>query len=182
MAARYFQTTPIFYVNDRPHLGTAYTVVVAAALARGHRFIGDEVFFLTGTDEYGLKVARAAAERGLSPKDWVDEAAAWFARAWGELGISNDAFIRTTDERHRVAVREFVQQVYDNGHIYKGEYAGWYCVSCENYYADEELLPGQLCPIHLRPVEWLTEENYFFRLSSFTDAPSSTGTRRGPKR
>ncbi|HVB05933.1 MAG TPA: methionine--tRNA ligase [Acidimicrobiales bacterium] len=170
MAERYFQTTPIFYVNDRPHLGTAYTVVVADALARWHRLIGDDVFFLTGTDEYGLKVARAAAERGLSPKAWVDEASEWFRKAWAELGITNDAFIRTTDPEHEVAVREFIQTVHDNGHIYKGEYAGWYCVSCENYYTDEELLEGQRCPIHERAVEWLTEENYFFRLSSFTDA------------
>jgi methionyl-tRNA synthetase len=166
---RYYQTTPIFYVNDRPHLGTAYTVIVADALARWHRLIGDDVFFLTGTDEHGLKIARAAAERGVTPKEWVDEAASWFERAWRELGISNDAFIRTTEPRHRAAVQRFVQAIYDNGHIYKGLYAGWYCVACENYYLEEELAEGQCCPIHLRPVEWLTEENYFFRLSEFSD-------------
>jgi methionyl-tRNA synthetase len=167
---RHFQTTPIFYVNDRPHLGTAYTMVIADALARWHRMVGDEVYFLTGTDEHGLKIARTSEERGVSPQAWVDEAAGWFERAWKELGISNDGFIRTTEPRHAVAVRRFVQAIYDNGYIYKAPYAGWYCVACENYYTEDELVGDHLCPIHEQPVEWLTEENYFFRLSAFTDA------------
>ena len=169
MPERFFLTTPIYYVNDRPHLGTAYTMIVADALARWHRLVGDEVLFLTGTDEHGLKVARSAEEHGLSPKEWVDQSSKWFVRAWDELGISNDDFIRTTDERHRTSVATFVQAIYDNGYIYKGDYAGWYCVSCENYYAESDLLEGELCPIHERPVEWLTEENYFFSLSRFTE-------------
>ena len=169
MGDRYFQTTPIYYVNDRPHLGTAYSMIVSDALSRWHRLLGDEVFFLTGTDEHGLKLARTAAEAGKSPQDWVDASSVWFERAWASLEISNDDFIRTTEPRHLASVAQFVQTIYDNGYIYKGEYSGWYCVSCENYYAESDLLDGARCPIHERPVEWVTEENYFFALSRLTD-------------
>ena len=169
MAGRYFQTTPIFYVNDRPHLGTAYTVVIADALARWHRLLGDEVHFLTGTDEHGLKIARAAAEQGVEPQEWVDRTSKHFADAWAALEISNDDFIRTTEPRHAVAVQRFMQAIHDNGYIYKGDYAGWYCVSCEAYYTEDDLLEGRECPVHRRPVEWLVEENYFFALSRFAD-------------
>ena len=166
---RLYQTTPIYYVNDRPHLGTAYTMVNADAIARWRRLLGDEVFFLTGTDEHGLKIARAAAEQGVAPQEWVDLMSESFRSAWPQLAISNDDFIRTTEERHRRGVEQFMQAIYDNGHIYLGEYAGWYCVSCELYYPESELGEGHSCPIHLRPVEWLVEENYFFRLSSFAE-------------
>ena len=169
MPDSFFQTTPIYYVNDRPHLGTAYSTVTADAFARWHRIIGDEVFFLTGTDEHGLKIVRVAEERQKSPKAWVDEASAWFCDAWKVLEITNDDFIRTTDERHIEAVQRFMQAIYDNGYMYLGEYAGWYCVSCEAYYSDAELLEGQCCPVHERAVEWLVEENYFFALSRFSD-------------
>ncbi len=169
MPDSFFQTTPIYYVNDRPHLGTAYSTVMADAFARWHRSIGEEVFFLTGTDEHGLKIVRVAEERDKSPKEWVDEASAWFGEAWRVLEITNDDFLRTTDERHIATVQRFMQAIYDNGYIYLGEYAGWYCVSCEAYYSDAELLDGQLCPVHERAVEWLVEENYFFALSRFSD-------------
>jgi methionyl-tRNA synthetase len=169
MADFFYQTTPIYYVNDRPHLGTAYTTVVADAFARWHRIIGDETFLLTGTDEHGLKIARAAEERGKSPIAWADEASAWFVDAWSALEITNDDFIRTTQERHRRSVQQFMQAIYDNGYIYKGEWAGWYCVSCEAYYSEEELEGDRLCPTHQRRVEWIVEENYFFALSQFTD-------------
>jgi methionyl-tRNA synthetase len=169
MGDRYYQTTPIYYVNDRPHLGTAYSMIVADALSRWHRLIGDEVFFLTGTDEHGLKLARTAAEAGTTPQEWVDASSVWFRRAWSALQISNDDFIRTTEPRHLESVALFVQAIYDNGYIYKGEYAGWYCVSCENYYAESDLAEGHLCPIHERPVEWVTEENYFFAISRLQD-------------
>jgi methionyl-tRNA synthetase len=165
----FYQTTPIYYVNDRPHLGTAYTTVVADAFARWHRSIGEETFLLTGTDEHGLKIARAAADRDRTPKSWVDEASSWFVDAWRSLEITNDDFIRTTEDRHRVAVQKFMQAIYDNGFIYKGDWAGWYCVPCEAYYNEDELVGEQLCPIHERPVEWIVEENYFFALSKFTD-------------
>ncbi len=169
MATRYFQTTPIYYVNDRPHLGTAYTMVVADALARWRRLCGDDVFFLTGTDEHGLKIQRAAEEQGLSPKAWTDRTSASFKRAWQALSIAYDDFIRTTEERHAQAVQRFVQVLYDRGYIYKGNYAGWYCVACEAYYGESELVAGQTCPVHAKPVEWLVEENYFFALSKFQD-------------
>ena len=169
MAEHYFQTTPLYYINDRPHVGTAYSEIVSDALARWHRLIGDEVFFLTGTDEHGMKLARSAAEHDMTPEAWVDAAQIWFREAWEALGISNDDFIRTTEQRHITSTHALAQAIYDNGFIYKGEYAGWYCVSCEAYYSESDLLPGNACPIHERPTEWLTEENYFFALSRFTD-------------
>jgi methionyl-tRNA synthetase len=168
MAERYFQTTPLFYVNDRPHLGHAYSEVVSDALSRWHRLIGDEVFFLTGTDEHGMKLARSAAEHGSTSKAWVDSAQVWFRKAWESLQITNDDFIRTTEQRHIESVGDFSKAIYENGYIYKAEYSGWYCVSCENYYQESDLIEGNRCPIHERPVEWLTEENYFFALSKFT--------------
>ena len=169
MPERFYVTTPIYYPNDRPHLGTAYTTVTADALARWHRLCGDEVMFLTGTDEHGLKIARRAEEQQMTPEAWTDETAEWYRETWRALLVTNDDFIRTTEARHAVAVERFTQAIYDNGHIYKGEYAGWYCVSCEAYYTEGELVGGGNCPVHLRPVEWLVEENYFFRLSAFSD-------------
>ena len=165
--SRYFITTPIYYVKDAPHVGHAYTTVNADALARWHRLIGDDVFFLTGTDEHGQKVARAAEEQGMAPLEWTDALSPRFAAAWSGLDISNDDFIRTTEDRHRVAVQEFLGRVNDNGYIYKDTYRGLYCVPCERYYASDELLPGGLCPDHRIPLEELQEENYFFRLSAF---------------
>ena len=164
---RYYITTPIYYVKDAPHVGHAYTTVNADALARWHRLIGDEVFFLTGTDEHGQKVARAAEEQGLSPLEWTDQLAPRFAEAWADLDIANDDFIRTTEPRHRDAVQHFLGRINDNGHIFKDTYRGLYCVPCEQYYGEDELVDGGLCPIHRMPVEHLEEENYFFRLSAF---------------
>jgi methionyl-tRNA synthetase len=165
--SRYFITTPIYYVKDAPHVGHAYTTVNADALARWHRLVGDDVFFLTGTDEHGQKVARAAEEQGMSPLDWTDQLSPRFAEAWAGLDISNDDFIRTTEPRHAAAVQQFLDRVHENGYIYKDTYRGLYCVSCERYYAADELLPGNLCPDHRIPLEELEEENYFFRLSAF---------------
>ena len=170
MAEHYFQTTPLYYVNDRPHVGTAYSEIVSDALARWHRLIGDDVFFLTGTDEHGMKLARSAAEHDSTPQAWVDAAQQWFRDAWAALGISNDDFIRTTQPRHVASASAFAEAIYERGFIYKGEYAGWYCVSCENYYLEADLLPGNRCPIHEVPIEWVTEENYFFALSRFADS------------
>ena len=157
MSGRAFITTPIYYVNDVPHIGHAYTTVTADALARWHRLVGDDVYFLTGTDEHGLKIARAASDKGVSPKDHADAVAVRFHEAWDLLDISADRFIRTTDADHHLVVQRFLQKVYDNGHIYKDGYAGWYCVACEAYYDEEELLPNPdggpgLDPIHERPV------------------------------
>ena len=163
---RFYITTPIYYANDAPHVGHAYATVNADALARWHRLAGDDVFFLTGTDEHGAKVVEAAAEHGLSPQAWVDETAQRYRGAWAGLDISNDDFIRTTEPRHRATVQRFLQAIYDNGHIELGTYRGLYCVSCEDYYTPEQLIDG-LCPIHHRPVLEMEEENYFFKLSAF---------------
>ena len=165
--SRYFVTTPIYYVKDAPHVGHAYTTVNADALARWHRLVGDDVFFLTGTDEHGQKVARAAEEQGMTPLAWTDQLSPRFAEAWDGLDISNDDFIRTTEPRHAAAVQEFLGRINENGYIYKDTYRGLYCVPCERYYAADELLPGNLCPDHRIPLEELEEENYFFRLSAF---------------
>ncbi|MBL8778130.1 MAG: methionine--tRNA ligase [Acidimicrobiales bacterium] len=165
---RFYVTTPIYYVNDVPHIGHAYTTVIADAVARWHRLLGDDVWFLTGTDEHGLKVQRAAEERGLAPIEHADATSARFREAWELLDISNDDFIRTTEARHAASVTKLMQAAYDNGYIHKDVYEGLYCVSCEAYYAEEDLVDG-LCPIHKRPVETLREENWFFQLSKFED-------------
>jgi methionyl-tRNA synthetase len=166
--SRFYVTTPIYYVNDVPHIGHAYTMVIADALARWHRLSGDEVFFLTGTDEHGDKIARAAQEHGVTPNDWVDAMAERFVGAWQGLEVSNDDFIRTTEPRHRRAVQQFLGTIHDNGYTELGVYRGLYCVACEDYKKESELVDG-LCAIHGRPVEMLSEENYFFKLSAFED-------------
>ncbi|HUB70370.1 MAG TPA: methionine--tRNA ligase [Acidimicrobiales bacterium] len=166
--ARFYVTTPIYYVNDAPHIGHAYTTVTADALARWHRLLGDDVMFLTGTDEHGLKVKRSAEANGLAPQEQADIYSARFRDAWQLLDISNDDFIRTTEPRHHHAVQALMQAAYDNGWITPGIYEGLYCVACEAYYTEDELVDGR-CPVHGRPVELFKEENYFFRLSAFTD-------------
>lgn len=166
--ARYYVTTPIYYVNDAPHIGHAYTTVTADALARWHRLVGDEVKFLTGTDEHGLKVKRSAQANGLTPLEQADRYSARFQDAWSLLDISNDDFIRTTEPRHHVAVQALMQAAYDKGWITLGTYEGLYCVDCEAYYSEADL-DGGLCPVHKRPVDLMKEDNYFFRLSAFTD-------------
>jgi methionyl-tRNA synthetase len=165
--ARFYVTTPIYYVNDVPHIGHAYTTVTADALARWHRLLGEDVWFLTGTDEHGLKVQRAAEANGLTPQEQAGRTAERFREAWRLLDISNDDFIRTTEPRHYQAVQQLMTAAYDNGHIELGSYEGLYCVSCEAYYTEAELV-DRLCPIHHRPVELFEEDNYFFKLSSFT--------------
>jgi methionyl-tRNA synthetase len=164
----FYVTTPIYYVNDVPHIGHAYTTIAADFLARWRRLHGDDVVFLTGTDEHGLKVQRSAEAQGVAPRDWADRTAQRFVEAWRELDISYDDFIRTTEPRHYEAVQQFLQVVHDNGFIELGTYEGLYCVACEAYYTEEELVDG-CCPIHGRPVERVTEENYFFKLSAFED-------------
>ena len=162
----YYLTTPIYYVNDAPHVGTAYTTVNADALARWHRLVGDDVTFLTGTDEHGAKIVEAAEAHGMSPQAWTDQTSARFIEAWERLDISNDDFIRTTEPRHYAVVQEFLQRIYDNGFIELGQYTGLYCVSCEDYYTPDQLVDG-LCPVHGRAVIEMQEDNYFFKLSAF---------------
>jgi methionyl-tRNA synthetase len=167
----FYITTPIFYANDVPHIGHAYTAVGADFIARYHRLRGETVFHLTGTDEHGLKVQRAAEANGVSAKEWVDRLESDWRDVWARLDIAYDDYIRTTEPRHAEAVRKILTAVNDNGRddIYLGSYEGWYCVSCEAYYTEADLLPGNLCPIHERPVEFFREENYFFRLSAYAD-------------
>ncbi|MBW8827032.1 MAG: methionine--tRNA ligase [Acidobacteria bacterium] len=167
MGRPFYVTTPIYYVNDAPHIGHAYTTITADALARWHRLIGDDVFFLTGTDEHGLKIQRAAEANGLTPREQADRTSVRFKEAWDQLGITYDRFIRTTDPDHYQVVQEFLQRVYDSGDIELSTYEGPYCVSCEGYYAESDLIDGVNCPIHNRPVEVLVEENYFFKLSRY---------------
>ncbi len=165
---RFYVTTPIYYVNDVPHLGHAYCTVNADALARWHRALGEETLFLTGTDEHGAKVAESAHAHGVSPQEWTDRTSARFKEAWEGLAISNDDFIRTTEPRHHKTVQEFLQKIYDNGYIVKDTYVGPYCVACEDYYTPEQLIDGK-CPVHGREVIQMEEDNYFFRLSAFED-------------
>ena len=163
---KYYLTTPIYYVNAKPHLGHAYTTIVSDALARWHRMLGDDVHFLTGTDEHGLKIQQAAEAAGTTPREFVDSIAPLFQEAWRRLDISNDDFIRTTEDRHRAGVQKLLQACYDNGDIELDKYSGMYCVACEAYFTEDEL-EGDNCPIHKRPVQHVEEENWFFRLSRY---------------
>ncbi|MGI9822402.1 methionine--tRNA ligase [Agromyces sp. Marseille-Q5079] len=173
----FYVTTPIFYVNDVPHIGHAYTEVAADVLARWHRQAGERTWSLTGTDEHGQKILRTATANGVTPKQWADKLV---AESWIPLldtvDIANDDFIRTTDERHERNVQKFLQKLYDDGHIYTGEYEGYYCVGCEEYKQESDLVPGTgeyegqlVCAIHSKPVELLHEKNYFFRTSAFAE-------------
>jgi len=164
----YFITTPIYYVNAAPHIGHAYTTIVADVLARYHRLTGYETFFLTGTDEHGDKIAEAARKANTSPKDYADRISAQFRDLWPKLAITNDYFIRTTDANHMATVRRILQKVYDSGDIYFGNYEGFYCVGCERFYMEKELVNG-LCPDHQTAPEYRKESNYFFRMSKYQD-------------
>ncbi len=166
--ARFFATTAIAYVNDAPHVGHAYEAVTGDAICRWRRLAGDQVHYVTGTDEYGLKNQRAAEAKGIDPQRLADTNSARFREAADVLEVAYDDFIRTTDERHTRSVQRFLQVIYDNGHIEEGTYEGLYCVACEAYYADEEVADGN-CPVHGRPVERMAETNWFFRLSRFED-------------
>jgi methionyl-tRNA synthetase len=168
MNKSFYVTTPIYYVNDMPHIGTAYTTVAADALARYHRLKGEEVFFLTGTDEHGQHVARAAERNGVSPQEWADRMVVHFTEVWKRLNISNDYFIRTTDPKHVEVARKFIQLLYDKGDIYLDTYEGWYCVPDESFWLPSQLVDGK-CPQCGREVEMVQEENYFFRLSAYAD-------------
>lgn len=161
-------TTPIYYVNDVPHIGHAYTTIAADILARYHRQLGDEVFFLTGTDEHGNPAAQAASRRGIAPQQHVDEMVVKFKALAEKVNATNDFFIRTTDEQHCQAVQQFIQKLYDKGDIYLKSYRGLYCSACEAFYAEKDLADGK-CPDHDVEPQLVEEENYFFRLSSYQE-------------
>ena len=173
----FYLTTPIYYVNDAPHIGHAYTTVAADVVTRWHRQRGEQVWFLTGTDEHGEKVMRTAEANGVAPQVWADKLV---EEAWrpvlDTLDVRNDDFIRTTEPRHESAVQAFLSDLYDKGEIYEGAYEGPYCVGCEEYKLPGDLIDGtgelagqQLCSVHLKPVEMLAEQNYFFRMSAYAD-------------
>jgi methionyl-tRNA synthetase len=162
----FYLTTPIYYVNARPHLGHAYTTIVADAMARYHRLAGDETFLLTGTDEHGDKIAQAAAAGGVSPQAIADEISGAFRDAWRRLGITHDDFIRTTEPRHVAMVQAILQKLWDAGEIYLGRYGGNYCIGCERFYTEKEIVDGK-CPDHQTPLKWIEEENYFFKMSKY---------------
>ncbi len=168
MSRPFYITTPIYYVNASPHIGHAYTTIVADVLARFARMTGRETFFVTGTDEHGDKIAEAAQKAGITPKAYADGVSAQFRALWPELAITNDYFIRTTDENHTETVRRILQKVYDAGDIYFGSYEGFYCVGCERFYTEKELVEGK-CPDHQTEPEHRKESNYFFRMSKYRD-------------
>jgi methionyl-tRNA synthetase len=165
----FYITTPIYYVNAAPHLGHAYTTIAADVLARHHRQRGEEVFFLTGTDEHGEPVADAAHALGVQPQELADRNSERFRALAPQIGATNDFFIRTTDPRHMAVVQEILSKVRENGHVYMGTYEGWYCPKCADFKAESEIDEGELCPIHHVKLTREQEENYFFALSSFQE-------------
>ena len=162
-------TTPIYYVNDVAHIGHAYTTIIADTLARYNRLINNDTFFLTGTDEHGQKIEQAASLRGKSAKEYADEISGKFKALWDEFDISYDKFIRTTDEAHKIGVQKAFEKMYKKGDIYKGEYEGYYCVSCETFFTDTQLLDDGGCPDCGKPTSLVKEESYFFALSKYQD-------------
>jgi methionyl-tRNA synthetase len=167
MSRKFYITTPIYYVNARPHIGHAYTTIACDTIARRQRMLGADTFFLTGTDEHGQKIERAAQAAGKTPQQYADEISAEFRKLWKRMGISNDDYIRTTEERHKKRVQELFRRIRDNGYIYKGTYTGQYCVSDELYVDGAQ--PGDPCPTCGRITETVHEENYFFKLAAFQD-------------
>jgi methionyl-tRNA synthetase len=166
---KFYISTPIYYPSDKLHIGHSYTTVAADALARYHRRRGHETWFLTGTDEHGQKIERAAAAAGKTPLQFVDEIVSWIKELWSALHISYDDFIRTSEPRHEKAVQKIFTQLYEQGDIYKSSYEGWYCTPCETFWLEGKLKEGNLCPDCGRPVELMKEESYFFRLSKYAD-------------
>jgi methionyl-tRNA synthetase len=167
MTKKFYVTTPIYYINDIPHIGHTCTTVAADILARVHRQLGEEVFFLTGTDEHGQKVAECAEKEGLDPQTYCDKIAPRFEEAWKRLNISNDFFIRTTDPRHEKVVGELLQKIYDKGDVYKSKYEGLYCIGCEKFLTETDLVDGH-CPLHApEKTVQKSENNWFFKLGKY---------------
>ena len=163
---KFYLTTPIYYVNARPHIGHAYSTIAADVIARRHRLLGDDTFFLTGTDEHGQKVQRSAAAAGIPPQQFADEVSATFRNLWKRMGITNDDYIRTTDAKHKKGVQKLFATLYERGFIYLDSYTGAYCVSDETFV---DVAAGEPCPDCGRITEVVTEENFFFKLSAFQE-------------
>lgn len=168
MSSKFYITTPIYYINAKPHIGHAYATVSADILARYHRMIGNKTFFLTGTDEHGEKNEEIAINMKMDPQEYADMMGKEFQDTWKKLNISNDNFLRTTDPKHKKAVQNALQQMLDKGHIYKGTHSGLYCKGCEQYLTEKDLVDG-LCPDHKKAPEMRNEESYMFKLSAFSD-------------
>ena len=164
-----YVTTPIYYVNDLPHVGHVYTTLVADTVARHRRLAGDDVYFLTGTDEHGQNIERAARERGIAPIELADRVVGRYHELWAAHGVSHDDFIRTTEPRHRAGVEEMIRRIDTAGDFYAAAHEGWYCPACETFYTEKELDAERRCPVHERPTEWKSEENVFFRLSRYQE-------------
>ncbi|MBI1762443.1 MAG: methionine--tRNA ligase, partial [Acidobacteria bacterium] len=173
MSNTFYLTTPIYYVNSQPHLGHLYTTIIADTVARYQRQRGREVFFLTGTDEHGINIERAAEQAGLPVKEHVDKIVAAFQTAFAPFQFTNQHWVRTTDESHKQGVQELWRRMRDNGFIYKGSYEGWYCANCNEFYTENEAKPNDegvpVCPTHERPLDRVGEASYFFKLSAFQD-------------
>ena len=168
MPKKFYLTTPLYYINSSPHIGHSYTNIAADTLARFHRQLGEDVYFLTGTDEHGQKIAKAAAQANLNENDFADKMVSVFVELWKSLDISYDDFIRTTEKRHTDTVKKVLDILFKNKDIYPDKYAGWYCTPCETFWIDSQIVDN-LCPDCKRPVEKIEEENYFFRLSKYQD-------------
>ncbi|MDH3269777.1 MAG: methionine--tRNA ligase [Gemmatimonadota bacterium] len=169
-SGRTFLTTPIYYASGEPHIGHAYTTILTDVLARFARQSGEDVLFLTGTDEHGPKIQQEAEQRGVTPQELCDTMAERFGSAWERLGISHDRFIRTTEGEHKAVVTAFLERLWDRGEVYRGAYTGWYCIHEERYWTEKDLGPDETCPDCGRPVTHLEETNYFFRMSAYQDA------------
>lgn len=168
MKKKFYITTPIYYINAKPHIGSAYTTIAADVLARYHRMVGDDTFFLTGTDEHGEKNEAIAQKEKIDPQTYADKMSADFENTWDSLNISNDNFIRTTNKKHKKLVQKALQKMYDDGYIYKGEHTGLYCSGCEQYKTEKDLVDG-LCPDHKTKPKNAKEESYMFKMSAFSD-------------
>lgn len=166
MEKRFYVTTPIYYVNAEPHIGHAYTTIVADFVSRLYTMRGYETFFLTGTDEHGDKIVKAAMQNNSNPQEYTDKISAIFKAQWHSMGLKFNDFIRTTEERHKKVVQYVLQKVYDNGDIYFGSYGGYYCFGCERYFTEKEMVDGK-CPDHQKPLEFIKEDNYFFKMSKY---------------
>jgi methionyl-tRNA synthetase len=166
--SKFYITTPIYYVNDEPHIGHAYTTILADVFSRYHRLFGNDTYFLTGTDEHGQKLQEAAKKANQPPQEFCDQMVLRFKKVWQKLNISNDDFIRTTEDRHKSVVKKILQALYDNGEIYSADYEGWYCVFEERFWTEKDLVEGA-CPDCHRPVNKITEKNYFFKMSKYQD-------------
>ncbi len=168
MKENFYVTTPIYYVNAEPHIGHAYTTILADYMSRLYRLLGYDSYFLTGTDEYGDKIAQAAAAKGTTPQEYADRISSIFRKTWTDLGIGFNDFIRTTEKRHIAVVQQILQKIYDGGDIYFGSYGGYYCVGCERFFTEKEMVDGK-CPDHDRKLDFIEEKNYFFKMSKYQD-------------